>query len=329
MVAALVVACAVLTGCSSSQAPSDPPRPEVPPPPPGTVDGRFPVTVTHGFGETVVPAAPERVVVDAYGNADLDALLALGVRPIATTQVPVPVPSWTRARLGESPLDQVVHLPDVPGFVHAGTRTPLGGVDLITDASTSITPERYADASAIAPTITPPAGTDGLSTWQDTTRLIGQAVGKPVEAERLVTDVEARIAAAPARYPQLAGRTGACVSIDTGKCSTYRFAVDGPRGGCGRLLAWLGMRGVPALDTPPGGELYRFTPADIAAARPDVVVLTNEDGVRETEREILPPGLRVVDLDQDEQGTSLVYDSVLSIPIVLDTFPPKLVRALG
>ena len=42
--------------------------------------GVFPVTVTHKYGETVVPEEPERVV--SVGVTEQDVLLELGVVPV-------------------------------------------------------------------------------------------------------------------------------------------------------------------------------------------------------------------------------------------------------
>src|SRR5215207_4450892 len=44
----------------------------------------FPVTVTHKFGETVVPEEPTRVV--SVGVTEQDALLQLGVVPVGVTE---------------------------------------------------------------------------------------------------------------------------------------------------------------------------------------------------------------------------------------------------
>ena len=44
----------------------------------------YPVTIAHKYGETVVEEYPERIVV--VGLLEQDALLALGVVPVATTE---------------------------------------------------------------------------------------------------------------------------------------------------------------------------------------------------------------------------------------------------
>jgi len=47
-------------------------------------DGTFPVTIEHAFGETEIPAAPERVATWGWGSTE--AALALGVVPVAMAQ---------------------------------------------------------------------------------------------------------------------------------------------------------------------------------------------------------------------------------------------------
>src|SRR5688500_14442949 len=49
-----------------------------------TQSGAFPVTIEHKYGSTTIEKQPERVVV--VGLRDQDALLALGVVPVATTE---------------------------------------------------------------------------------------------------------------------------------------------------------------------------------------------------------------------------------------------------
>lgn len=47
--------------------------------------GAFPVTISHDFGETTIPALPRRVVVTNQGEG-LDSLLALGVVPVGMVE---------------------------------------------------------------------------------------------------------------------------------------------------------------------------------------------------------------------------------------------------
>lgn len=201
-------------------------------------------------------------------------------------------------------------------------------MDLIEVASGPINRGLYQAYRGIAPTVAAPAGVDphGSTAWQDVTRLAGQAVGRPAAAERLIGDLEARTAGIRARYPQLAGRTGVCVGIDGYGFRQYR--VDLPQRPCSRFLAGLGLRGVPALQVPPGSTADTTPPeAFTGPNRPDGVVLSEAgEESRAIARRYLPPDVRSVMLTDDE-AERLEHLSVLSLPSALDTIPPKLARA--
>ena len=64
--------------------------------------------------------------------------------------------------------------------------------------------------------ISQPPGSDAYQTaWQDATHLIGAALGKTSEADRVVTELEARFAAVRAQYPQFAGKQAAIAADRT------------------------------------------------------------------------------------------------------------------
>jgi iron complex transport system substrate-binding protein len=71
---------------------------------PAAGDPGFPARVEHKFGTTVVPAKPERIV--SVGLTEQDTILALGYKPIATTEwygdQPYAVWPWAREALGDS-----------------------------------------------------------------------------------------------------------------------------------------------------------------------------------------------------------------------------------
>jgi iron complex transport system substrate-binding protein len=91
---AAVAAVAVLAGCGSGET--------TPTAAPEADRGAFPVTVTHRFGTTTVPARPRRIAV--VGLTEQDIVLALGEKPIATTEwygeQPYAVWPWARRALG-------------------------------------------------------------------------------------------------------------------------------------------------------------------------------------------------------------------------------------
>ena len=71
---------------------------------PGEVAKDGSVTVRHVFGETKIPAPPQRVV--SAGFTEQDDLLAVGIVPIATTawwgNEPFEVWPWARPKLGNA-----------------------------------------------------------------------------------------------------------------------------------------------------------------------------------------------------------------------------------
>src|SRR4051812_46287304 len=72
--------------------------------------GSFPVSIEHKFGTTKIEKTPQRVVV--VGLTEQDALLALGVVPVATTkwfgENPGEIWPWAKAKLGPAALPQVL-----------------------------------------------------------------------------------------------------------------------------------------------------------------------------------------------------------------------------
>ncbi len=64
----------------------------------GGTETEFPVTIKHKFGETTITQAPTRVV--CVGLVEQDALLALGIVPVATTKwfgdAPGQIFSWAK-----------------------------------------------------------------------------------------------------------------------------------------------------------------------------------------------------------------------------------------
>ena len=76
VIAAAAVAALTLAGCSSAGPEESGPA--------AASDGTFPVTIEHAFGETEIPAAPERVATWGWGSTE--AALALGVVPVAMAQ---------------------------------------------------------------------------------------------------------------------------------------------------------------------------------------------------------------------------------------------------
>jgi iron-siderophore transport system substrate-binding protein len=323
--AALLAAAVLLSACGGGE----PPAPAAPAAAGG---GAFPVTVQHSLGSTVIPEAPQRVV--SLGYTDQDAILAFGVVPVAirefTGNRPAATWPWASDRLqGQQP--QVL-----TGEISTEAIAALQP-DLIVAVSAGLTQEQYDTYSRIAPTITQPPGSDPYQTaWQDATRLVGTALGRADEADRLVADLESRFAAVRAQYPQFAGRSAAVAAASsTGSGNYFVWTSDDNRG---RFLTSLGFTVPAQFDELADGDFY----ADISGEQ--LGLLDQNDLVAWLTIPGTPnPGIaqqpgaaalrvaqegRVVELTE-EQGVALSFSSVLSLPALLDELPAEFAARLG
>lgn len=197
----------------------------------------FPVTIEHAFGETVLEEKPERVATVSWVNADVS--LALGVVPVgmaldeygANENGSTP---WKDAKLEE--LDAGIGTENAPvqyseadgiAFDEIAATNP----DVILAAYSGITEEDYNTLSEIAPVIAYPEMAWGTA-WQDSTRMVGEALGLTEEAELLVTETETAIAEAAAEYPAIEGKSfifGNLAPNDSEGISMYVSEDNRPR----------------------------------------------------------------------------------------------------
>jgi iron complex transport system substrate-binding protein len=289
--------------------------------------------VQHKYGTTQVPAAPKRVV--SLGYTDQDALLALGVVPVAIREFTGEQPSatwpWARDKLnGAQP--QVLPLAG-PSTESIAALQP----DLIVGISAGLTQAQYDEYSRIAPTIAAPAGfADYGVPWETATTLTGQAVGKSAEAEKLVSDLEARISQTRQQFPRLQGKTIASVLPSTE--AGGGFFVYGPQDLRSRFFASLGMKGVPALDRVAGDKFYgQFSAEQLGVLNTADVVALIPTSPSQVAPFTAQPGWQNLNavkagkaqVFQGETAAALTFNSVLSIPAALDTVPQQLAAAVG
>ncbi|MEQ8834483.1 MAG: iron-siderophore ABC transporter substrate-binding protein [Miltoncostaeaceae bacterium] len=184
-----------------------------------------PVTIAHAFGETVIEGEPERVV--AWGWASADAAIALGVTPVA-----IPFQSyggdeegvlpWIREALTSSGDPMPAVLPDSgeePPYEEIAAAEP----DLILAPYSGVTREQYDLLSEIAPTVAYPEEA-WATPWRETIRIVGTALGREADAEALLADIDARLAAQAAEHPELEGKSVAMVWDSAGTFYVYRPA---------------------------------------------------------------------------------------------------------
>ncbi|MEQ3554534.1 iron-siderophore ABC transporter substrate-binding protein [Pseudonocardia nematodicida] len=292
----------------------------------------FPVTLEHKFGTTTIEAAPQRVV--SIGYTDHDALLALGVPVVGVRywygDESAAVQSWAADAVQQSGSQPQVLNMTSPDPEKIAALQP----DLIVGIYSDLEQSSYDTISAIAPIVAAPAEFDDYGVpWQDTTRIIGHAVGRSEQAEQLVADVDARFAQARDANPQWAGRTAAVATRSADHFGA--FASQDPRS---RFFTSLGFTIPPRFDELAAGNFYTDLSFEQAAELDhDLLVwdqLSFTPGGRATvEADELVSRLAVTRENRSiflEGPTEVAFgwQTVLSLPAALDGVVPLLEQAL-
>lgn len=292
----------------------------------------FPVTVTTKQGPVEIKAQPKRVV--TLDNQSTDAVLALGVVPVAMANVNFvqgKVQAWTKAALEGA----------TPAAIDTDSSIPLERIaalrpDLIIGTNAYTLPAAYKKVSRIAPVVTWNRGPNRDS-WQQSTVLVGQALGREEEARKLVADTEARVAQAAADHPAFQGKTVTLFNFVQGDA----YAISSPSDFAIRFMSSLGFKLSPTIARLDGtkqagtaegrvqvsGEQRRLLDAD-------VIIGTSQDGaaaMQSLTREQLFRRLSAVRRDAYAmldigRATSIAFPSALSVSYALDELVPLLDR---
>ena len=289
----------------------------------------FPVTIAHKYGETTITEKPERIVL--VGLVEQDALLALGIVPVATREWwgerPGAIFEWATDELGDAPLPEVLPANEL-NFEQIAALEP----DVIVGLYAGITQEEYDTLAKIAPTVAQPAEyPDWGIPWQELTHKIGLIVGKVEQADALVAEVEAQFAAAREAHPEFAGQTG-IVASTWGYPDTYWvYSSKDPRS---QFLLSLGFNSVPAFDEVIGNEFG----ATISREEIDMLNDVNVAIWFGTEEEMSDPlyqqlaisqqGRNIVIASEDPMAFAFSFNTVLSLNYVLDGLTPQLAAAV-
>ena len=302
---------------------TDGPTPASPP-----ATDAFPVTITHKYGAALIPEAPSRVI--SVGFTDQDAILALGVTPIAIRDwygdQPYAVWPWAVDALGDA--EPTVLPADAINFEQIASLQP----DLILGVSSGMTHDEYDKLSKIAPTI-PQSGefVDYGVPWQSLTQTVADALGRSAQGRQLVADTEAVIADAAEAHPELAGTTSAVAFFYNDQPGAYSSADVRSR-----LMTDLGFVIPPAIDDAAGDAFYAsFSAEQIGLLDVDALVWIADVGA--SQDAIVNSPLRDA-LQAKSQGRevfvggelagAMSFSSPLSIPYTLEHLVPELVAAL-
>ncbi|MDQ3761426.1 MAG: iron-siderophore ABC transporter substrate-binding protein [Actinomycetota bacterium] len=299
--------------------------------PPITGSADFPVTLKGKEGTATIPAEPQRVVTLGL-QRDTDTALALGVTPIAMTEntfVPNGIAPWVESELTD-PRPELLNTTDgIPFEKIVGLRP-----DLILATDSQVLPDNYTRLAQIAPTV---SYLDGVSTdtWQQRTTLIGRALGRDEQAQKIITDLEARVAQTAQDNPAFAGKTFSQTVV--GGREVYAV-LEGDTAVA--FLEQLGLRISPEVAALPNADLPEpralVSLENLGVLEADIMIITY---LSDNDRAFLESNQLFQQLDAVKNGNyipldflvsfALAYLSPLTIPYGLDRAVPAMANVLA
>lgn len=329
--ALLLAAPLLLAACGSDPEPGPESDAGAAPTSAGSQDAAFPVTVTHEYGETTVPADPQRVV--SVGVTEHDVLLALGVTPVAVTEWYGEQPSatwpWAQELLGDAE-PEVLETADGFELEKIAALAP----DLIVGTNSGMSRGEYEKLSQIAPTVAGVAGGSRFfSPWRDQTRLIAQAVGRAEEGEAVIERVDTRYAEVAAAHPEWQGLTATFAQGGPYDGQLYVY----PPGLSTDFLTDLGFTITTGFEdlVPEEGSQATISAENVGLIDADVIVFATESAEQFDELQEFGTvgdleavaGDRAVYTDEVTAG-AIYFDTPLAHEHVLDVLVPALEAAV-
>jgi iron complex transport system substrate-binding protein len=307
---AVLLTALVLAACGSDSDSGDSPAA------PQATRGAFPVTVQHKYGSTTIESEPKRVV--AIGYTDQDPVLALGVVPVGVgdflggykwRERP-----WAQDALGGAK-PAVVSGQEI-NFEAVAAQRP----DLIIAINAGLQKNDYEKLSKIAPTVAQDGRyIDFGMPWEDQTLLVGKALGREEQAQKLIDDLHAKFEQVRKAHPEFEGKTA--ILAYGGPDGYGAYSTQDTRS---RFLTDLGFKTPTKIDKLAGTSFYvQFSQEQFRLMDQDVVVMYG------AQKDILANPVfkrlkavredRVIYLDLTDQfAGALGFASVISLPYLLD-----------
>ncbi|MCZ4553985.1 iron-siderophore ABC transporter substrate-binding protein [Rhodococcus maanshanensis] len=296
-------------------------------------DGTYPVRIENTFGTTTLEARPDRLVTMGWNAQDV--LYALGLTPVGQPKYvyganPNGVMPWAekyydadKTTLFDDPQAGEPSIETLAALAPDAILAPYEGFD-----------QAYYDKlSRLAPTVAYP-GKAWQTTWQDQTSIIGEAVGKPDEAQGLIDGLGKTLADTGSQHPEFAGKTLAVVNFDTGAGEANVYLPTDPRV---QVLTELGFVNAPGVEklaaANESGKFYQDISLENVHDIDADVIVAFTDGATD------PLGSpAIASLGAVQRGSAVLLSdqqviaglsnvNVLSVPWVLDKIVPQLSEA--
>lgn len=322
----IIIACALLiTGCSGKATQDEGGETSK-----ADSSVSYPITIKHAYGETVIESEPKNVATISWGNQDLP--LALGVAPVGVSKANYGETDkngllpWTGEKYKELGVENPVVYDDVDGLNYEAISD--SNPDIILAAYSGITQEEYDLLSEIAPVVAFPENA-WQTYWRDQITMNATAIGKKVEGDALVKELETLISEKSGEYSDLKGKTAVFCYFnpaDLGKF--YIYLPTDPRAA---YLTDLGLQfpeSVSKLAEDENGFSVEISAENIDKLKDaDIIVTYGDDKLLESLQSDpllgTVPAIKNGSVALIKDGSSLAASctpSALSIPATIDEY---------
>lgn len=302
----------------------------------GSAGAGFPVDIKHAFGTTTIKSTPKRIVCVGWGEADVVA--ALGIAPVAAPAIvwggnSAKSTDWFDAQIKKIGGKAPERFSDTDG-------TPVDKIaeyqpDLIIGTNSGLTKDLYTKLSKIAPVVAYKKIAYG-TTWEDSTTMIATALGKSAEGTKLIDETHKKMSDAVAKYSDLKGKTASWIYFTPTNLNSV--GIYSPVDARPHLLTTFGLEdgsGVKNLTADSDKFFVDLSAEKATQIDSDIVVFDQLQGAEASKiksNALLGkiPAIKsgaYVALTDLKASAAMATPSVLSIPVALETFLPKLAEA--
>jgi iron complex transport system substrate-binding protein len=271
----------------------------------------------HELGSTEVAALPRKIV-SATGLAELDSLLALGVKPLAAGRFPTGWNPWAEDE-GLSGVEPLAVEPEV-NIEEVAAQGP----DLILGQTGRVSEDNFPKLSEIAPTVA-----TSFEDWRLNVRQVADSLGRAEDGEKLVERTDADVAAAGER---LSRHGDLRVSVFTYFPGEPALLTDDSF--CGDVMRQMGLKRPQSQTNQKAPEGYKpISEESVDLIDGDVILGLdfgdNAEALDDFERSELFGRLGGVEAGRyfrlsPDEALAMYFASVLTVPVVLRIVEEKL-----